>query len=142
MNDPCGSLTWEYDGTSTDALISQKAVLKEGKMYTIAPMIADAQDHIYDSGIIFGPNKPRLEKLEDFHPDFSEIDKKSLQKLNWNSFNSEDLSQDQTEAINWDHVNLNGQQGKQAFSYENADWTAVTQFNGFGENSALLYGQI
>ena len=60
MNDPCGPLTWEYDGTSRDALTSQKAVLQKGKVYTIAPMIADAQDHIYDSGIILVPTSQNL----------------------------------------------------------------------------------
>ena len=145
MNDPCGSLTWEYDGTSTDALISQKAVLKKGKMYTIAPMIADAQDHIYDSGIIFGSNK--IEKLDllppteikkpDFLPDFSNMNKRDLQKFNWGLIDTEALSKDQIESINWDHVNLEGQQGKRAFSYENADWNTIIQSDGFGEKAAL-----
>ena len=52
MNEPCGPLSWEYDGTTRDAWVSRKAVLKKGRVYAIAPMIADAQDHIYDSIIV------------------------------------------------------------------------------------------
>ncbi len=95
MNQPCGPLTWEYDGTSTNALASQKAVLKKGNVYTIAPMIADAQDHIYDSGIIFGPNHPTLKEIDflppseikkpDLFPDFSILEKREFETADWSS---------------------------------------------------------
>lgn len=147
MNDPCGPLTWEYDGTSRDALTSQKAVLQKGKVYTIAPMIADAQDHIYDSGIIFGPNKPKLEKLDilppteikkpDFMPNFSRLNNRDLQKMNWSSIDTEDLSKDQIDAIDWNRVNLKRDQGKRAFRYDDANWDAIIQSDGFGRKAAL-----
>ena len=147
MNDPCGPLTWEYDGTSRDALTSQKAVLQKGKVYTIAPMIADAQDHIYDSGIIFGPDKPKIEKLDflppaeiknpDFLPDFSRLNKRDLQKLNWGSVDTEDLSKDQIDTIDWNRVNLKRDQGKRAFRYDDANWDAIIQSDGFGKKAAM-----
>ena len=43
-----------YDGTTKDAWTSKSRATK-GKVYAIAPMIADAQDHIYDSGVVIGP---------------------------------------------------------------------------------------
>ena len=116
-------------------------------MYTIAPMIADAQDHIYDSGIIFGPDKPKLEKLDfmppseikkpDLIPDFSRLDKVDLQKMNWGSVDTEDLSKDQIDSIDWNEVNLKRNQGKRAFRYDHANWNAIIQSDGFGEKAAM-----
>ena len=128
-------------------MTSQKAILQKGKVYTIAPMIADAQDHIYDSGIIFGPNKPKLEKFDflppaeikkpDFLPDFARLNKKGLQKMNWGSVDTKDLSKDQIDTIDWNQVNLKRDQGKRAFRYDDANWDAIIQSDGFGKKAAL-----
>ncbi|ABM76823.1 S8 family serine peptidase [Prochlorococcus marinus] len=83
MTEPCGPVSWEYDGGTNFAITSKKAVLEKGKTYVLAPIIGDATDHIYDSGIIIGPNKPifNLPKL----PRLWEPRKKSL------PFRKEDL---------------------------------------------------
>ena len=116
-------------------------------MYTIAPMIADAQDHIYDSGIIFGPNMPQIEKLDivppaeikkpDFLPDFSRMNRRDLQKMNWSSVDTEALSKDQINTIDWNQINLKQDQGKRAFRYDDANWDMIIQSDGFGQKAAL-----
>ena len=147
MNEPCGPLTWEYDGTSKDALASKKAVLKKGKVYTIAPMIADAQDHIYDSGIIFGPNKPTLKEFDflppheikkpELFPNFSKLGKRELQKMNWSSVSNEEFSKEGINAMDLDQVNPKRGHEKRAFLDGNADWKSMIQSNGFGTKAAM-----
>ena len=147
MNEPCGPLTWEYDGTSKDALASKKAVLKKGKVYTIAPMIADAQDHIYDSGIIFGPNKPTLKEFDflppheiekpDLFPRFPKLGKRELQKMNWSSVSNEEFSKEGINAMDLDQVNPKRGHEKRAFLDGNADWKSMIQSNGFGTKAAM-----
>ena len=95
MNEPCGPLTWEYDGTTNEAIPSQQVMLEKGKTYAIVPVIADATDHIYDSGIIFGPNLPTLKEIDflppleikkpDLFPEFSILEKREFETTDWSS---------------------------------------------------------
>ena len=147
MNEPCGPLTWEYDGTSKDALASKKAVLKKGKVYTIAPMIADAQDHIYDSGIIIGPNKPTFKEIDflppheiekpELFPKFSKLGKRELQKMNGSSGGTEEFSKESVNEMDLDQVNPKRGDGKRAFHDGNADWNSRIQSDGFGTKAAM-----
>ena len=140
MNEPCGPLSWEYDGTTQDAWTSKKAVLQKGKVYAIAPMIADAQDHIYDSGVIIGPNAPTLKpfdrfpdlKIKDLIPTPRQLGKDLItEKMDTNEFTEE-----QIEATNWNKVNLSRTRGKGSFDYSKADWNAIINSDGFGERAA------
>ncbi len=140
MNEPCGPLSWEYDGTTQDAWTSKKAVLQKGKVYAIAPMIADAQDHIYDSGVIIGPNAPTLKPfdrlpeliIKDLIPSPRQLGKDLITK----TMDTNALSQDQIESTNWNKVNLARIRGKGSFDYDKADWNAIINSDGFGERAA------
>ena len=140
MNEPCGPLSWEYDGTTQDAWTSKKAVLQKGKVYAIAPMIADAQDHIYDSGVIIGPNAPTLKPfdglpkltIKELIPSPRQLGKDLITK----AMDTNALSQDQIESTNWNKVNLARTRGKGSFDYDKADWNAIINSDGFGERAA------
>ena len=145
MNEPCGPLSWEYDGTTQDAWTSKKAVLQKGKVYAIAPMIADAQDHIYDSGVIIGPNAPTLKPfdrlpeliIKDLIPSPRQLGKDLITKtMDTKTMDTNALSQDQIESTNWNKVNLARIRGKGSFDYDKADWNAIINSDGFGERAA------
>ena len=57
--------------------------------------------------------------------------------MNWNSVDTEDLSKDQIDTIDWNQVNLKLDQGKRAFRYDDANWDAIIQSDGFGQKAAL-----
>ena len=148
MNEPCGPLTWEYDGTTNEAIPSQQVVLEKGKTYAIVPVIADATDHIYDSGIIIGPNKSRLfpgpiipgKELDtpiDW-PDFDKLSKRGYRRIKWGKYDSADLTEEQIDTINWDYVKLRRKNGARAFNYENADWDTIIQSDNFGSKAARM----
>ena len=163
MNEPCGPLTWEYDGTTNEAIPSQQVVLEKGKTYAIVPVIADATDHIYDSGIIIGPNKSalvpgpiipgkkldtpvepgpiipgkKLDTLLDW-PDFEKLSKREYRRIKWSKFDSADLTEEQIDSINWDNVKLRRKNGVRAFNYENADWDTIIQSDNFGSKAAKM----
>jgi hypothetical protein len=159
MNEPCGPLTWEYDGTSRNAWNSKKAFLQKGKVYTIAPMIADAQDHIYDSGVIFGPNKTIIRPIDKFiRPiqvkpigidtkpegidritgdiDFKQLGTSETKRFAWAKLDPAKLSDGQIDSIRWDDVDLKRSSGKRAFDYKRADWNAIINSDGFGDQAA------
>jgi len=50
----CGGTLWEYDGGNANIISSRMVPLREGRTYTITPMISDVGDPEFDSGIIFG----------------------------------------------------------------------------------------
>ena len=140
MNEPCGPLSWEYDGTTKDAWTSKKAVLQKGKVYAIAPMIADAQDHIYDSGVIIGPNAPTLKPFDRF-PDLKIKDliptpRQFGKDLITEKMDANGVVEEQIEATNWNKVNLSRTRGKGSFDYSKADWNAIINSDGFGERAA------
>ena len=154
MNEPCGPLSWEYDGTTQQAWTSKKAVLNKGEVYVLAPMIADRQDHIYDSGVIFGPSKPMLTKfgtiteiprdmiikpegLEDL--DLGRLTRKETRQLAWNSMDPADLSEEPIEATRRDDVDRKRSSAKRSFNDDNVnnvDWNRIIQTTEFSEMAA------
>ena len=70
-------------------------------------------------------------------PNISRLNNRDLQKMNWSSIDTEDLSKDQIDAIDWNRVNLKRDQGKRAFRYDDANWDAIIKSDGFGRKAAL-----
>ena len=57
--------------------------------------------------------------------------------MNWGSVDTEDLSKDQIDSIDWNEVNLKRNQGKRAFRYDDANWNTIIQSDGLGEKAAM-----
>ena len=49
-----GYTLWEYDGGNSSIISTKEIVLEAGHTYMVAPMIADNNDALFDSGIVFG----------------------------------------------------------------------------------------
>ena len=57
--------------------------------------------------------------------------------MNWSSVDTEALSKDQINTIDWNQINLKQDQGKRAFRYDDANWDMIIQSDGFGQKAAL-----
>jgi len=67
INNPaCGLMSWEYDGGSKIISETKSITLKANQTYILAPIVSDASDAVYDSGLILGAqvSATRLPKLQ------------------------------------------------------------------------------
>lgn len=134
INEPCGPVTWEYDGVTGEAIQSKKAILRKGRSYVIIPVIADTADPYFDSGMIIGSAKtvPSIQTL----PDFESLGTKDLNNFLWGNVDVSKLSEGQINSINWDNVALNITRGRRGFDYDSADWNAIIESDSFGAMAA------
>jgi subtilisin-like proprotein convertase family protein len=134
LNEPCGPVTWEYDGVTGEAIESQKANLVKGKSYSITPIIADMVDPYYDSGMVIGSIK-KISKTSSF-PDFTSFNKNDFQEFRWKKYDISKLSDKKANSVNWNKVDLNSTSGKTSFDYANANWESIIDSEGFGKQAA------
>ncbi len=53
-NPICGPMAWEYDGGTNVPSETRQVLLKANRTYVLAPIVSDATDAFYDSGLILG----------------------------------------------------------------------------------------
>ena len=134
INEPCGPVTWEYDGVTGEAIESQKANLVKGKSYSITPIIADMVDPYYDSGMVIGSIK-KISKTSSF-PNFTSFNKNDFQDFRWKKYDISKLSDKKANSVNWNKVDLSSTSGKTSFDYANANWESIIDSEGFGKQAA------